>query len=169
MPREPDYEVGYKKPPKDTQFKKGQSGNRRGRPRGAKNLATFLDEVLDEKVTVNENGLLRKVTKAEAMLKQLVNHGVQGDDKATQAVVRIMEMFYRTKKLRSTLETRTAPGPGCVVVLPHNNRDQLDPELIAAYANTKEKHTPRKRRKQEGANPANENEEEVPDLQSSAA
>jgi hypothetical protein len=31
MPREPDYEVGYGKPPKDTQFKKGKSGNPRGR------------------------------------------------------------------------------------------------------------------------------------------
>jgi hypothetical protein len=60
------------KPPKHTQFKKGQSGNPRGHPRGAKNLATVLGEVLDEKVTITENGRRRTITKAEAMLNGLL-------------------------------------------------------------------------------------------------
>jgi Family of unknown function (DUF5681) len=34
-----DYDVGYGKPPKTTQFQPGQSGNRRGRPKGAKGCA----------------------------------------------------------------------------------------------------------------------------------
>ena len=33
----PGYEVGYGKPPKDTRFKPGQSGNPSGRPKGATN------------------------------------------------------------------------------------------------------------------------------------
>ena len=42
--------IGYKRPPKATQFQKGQSGNPRGRPRGSKNLSTLISEALDEKL-----------------------------------------------------------------------------------------------------------------------
>jgi hypothetical protein len=45
-----DYQVGYGKPPKDTRFKKGQSGNPRGRAPGAKNLKTLLIDTLNEPV-----------------------------------------------------------------------------------------------------------------------
>ena len=49
MPREKsgDYEVGYGRPPRHTRFAKGQSGNPRGRPCGAKNFTTLLEEALD--------------------------------------------------------------------------------------------------------------------------
>ena len=45
-----DYEIGYGKPPKKHQFKPGQSGNRKGRPKGTKNTATLLREILDRKI-----------------------------------------------------------------------------------------------------------------------
>jgi hypothetical protein len=59
MPRDnkrDDYAVGYGKPPLHTRFKKGQSGNPRGRPPGAKNLSTLLNEALNEPVIVAANG-----------------------------------------------------------------------------------------------------------------
>ena len=58
MPRDKDsdYEVGYGKPPGHTRFAKGQSGNPRGRPPGAKSFTTLLDEALNERVLVEENG-----------------------------------------------------------------------------------------------------------------
>src|SRR5690348_4251697 len=71
--KESDYEVGYGKPPRHTRFPKGQSGNPRGRPKGAKNFKILLSEALDEPVAVTENGGRRKVTKREAIVKQLVN------------------------------------------------------------------------------------------------
>lgn len=77
-----DYEVGFGKPPKASQFRKGVSGNPRGRPKGALNKKTILARALNEKVVITENGKRKKVTKQEAMYKQLVNKGVGGDLKA---------------------------------------------------------------------------------------
>jgi Family of unknown function (DUF5681) len=82
-----DHEDGYGKPPKRTQFRKGHSGNPKGRPRGSRNASTLLDEALKERVTVSENGRHRKVTKLEAILKQLVNKAAQGDHRATRLLL----------------------------------------------------------------------------------
>ena len=95
MPPERDYEVGYGKPPEHTRFMKGHSGNARGRPRGAKNLATLLGEALDEKVTVTENGRRRKITKREAIVTVLVNRSAQADLKATQILLGMMQEIER--------------------------------------------------------------------------
>src|SRR5713101_5484945 len=76
--------AGYCHPPEHTRFKAGQSGNPRGRPRGALNMATVLERTLREKVIINENGRRRKITKLEAALKQLTNKAAAGDLKALQ-------------------------------------------------------------------------------------
>jgi hypothetical protein len=65
-----DYEVGHGKPPRHTRFKKGQSGNPRGRPKGSKNLPTLLTEALNEPVVVAENGK-RSATADLRAMKQL--------------------------------------------------------------------------------------------------
>jgi hypothetical protein len=72
-------EVGYGRPPKRNRFRKGQSGNPKGRPKGKLNLATVLERALQETVIINENGNRRKVTKREAACKQLVNKAASGD------------------------------------------------------------------------------------------
>jgi hypothetical protein len=74
-----DYEVGYGKPPRQTRFSKGQSGNPRGRPRGTKNLKTLLLEILSEQIIATANGRRRKITKAAAIVIQLVNRAATGD------------------------------------------------------------------------------------------
>jgi hypothetical protein len=78
------YEIGYRKPPARTRFKKGQSGNPNGRPKGALNIASVLSRTLREQVVINENGHRRVVTKLEAAVKQLVNKAATGDLKAFQ-------------------------------------------------------------------------------------
>jgi hypothetical protein len=95
MPPETDNEVGYGKPPKHSQFKKGHSGNPRGRPRGAKNLATLVGQALDQKVSVSEQGRHRKVTKREAIITQLVNKSAQADLKATTILLGLMQDIER--------------------------------------------------------------------------
>ncbi len=82
-----DYEVGYKKPPKHGQFRPGESGNSKGRPRGAKNLKTELQEELAETIKIKESGHAKTVSKQRAMLKSLTAKAVQGDARAANLVV----------------------------------------------------------------------------------
>jgi len=134
MPPEPEYEIGYKKPPKHTQFQKGQSGNPWGRPRRQKNARTVLNDALNEKVTIIENGRRRHVTKCEAALKQFVNSAAQGNPKSLQMLLRLLRLLDN----RDIPDQLPKASPrSAVVILPHNNRDPLDPELVDAYARVK--------------------------------
>jgi hypothetical protein len=87
MSRNDDYDVGYKKPPRHTQFEKGRSGNPKGRPRGSLNLATALNKALRETVTVVEHGRRKTITKLDATIKGLINRAVKGDAKAVQQLL----------------------------------------------------------------------------------
>lgn len=77
-----EYEVGYGKPPKEKQFKEGQSGNGKGRPKGSKNVYTLLEEILSQKIALKENGKEIKISKKAAMLMQLTNKAIKGDVRA---------------------------------------------------------------------------------------
>jgi hypothetical protein len=76
------YSVGYGKPPEHSRFRKGQSGNPHGRPKGRLNIASVLLKTLREKVTIEEDGKHRTMTKLEASMKQLVNKAASGDLRA---------------------------------------------------------------------------------------
>ena len=87
-----DYGVGYCRPPEATQFKKGQSGNRRGRPKGTKNIATHLNEILQERISVREGGKVRTMSKAEAMLQKVTHRAMMGDPKALSSIIALARM-----------------------------------------------------------------------------
>ena len=91
-PKDASYEVGYCKPPKDTRFKAGQSGNPKGRPRGARNLRTAVREALQEKVEVREGGRMRKISKMDAIIQVTINKGLKGDPKGLAAIVQLARM-----------------------------------------------------------------------------
>jgi hypothetical protein len=83
-----DYEVGYGKPPKPTQFQQGVSGNPRGRPRGSKNLrpalredqlAKLIFQEANRMINVREDGRTRKITMAAAILRSLAAKAAQGN------------------------------------------------------------------------------------------
>jgi hypothetical protein len=99
-------EVGYGKPPKRTQFRKGLSGNPKGRPKGSRNLASVLSRALREKVILNENGRRRTVTKLDAAVAQLVNKSASGD---LAALRQLMALAGSTEdELPGSNETKVA-------------------------------------------------------------
>ena len=96
-----DYEVGYGKPPLHTRFQKGKSGNPKGRPRGAKNFTTLLEEALNEPVTVTENGGRRKVSKRQAIVTQLVNRSASADFRAIKILLDMVRDIETQTELAS--------------------------------------------------------------------
>ncbi len=76
------YSVGYGKPPKDTQFAKGQSGNPSGRPKGKKNHATIFIKACEELVLVKGKDGTKRIMKIEAACTQLANKAAGGDLRA---------------------------------------------------------------------------------------
>jgi hypothetical protein len=84
-----DYTVGYGKPPVETRFQKGQSGNPEGRPRGTKKLVTLLAEVLSQRSGLpNPDGSW--MTKAEAIFFSLANQASSPDLKAKKLLFDIL-------------------------------------------------------------------------------
>jgi len=82
-----DYVVGYARPPSRTRFQKGQSGNPKGRPKGSKNHSTILNEELEQRVVIRENGKQKTITKRRAAMKQLTNKAAAGDQRAIQTLL----------------------------------------------------------------------------------
>lgn len=94
-----DYDVGYGKPPKNTRFARGRSGNPRGRPKGTKNFATMFHEVTQELIRVRENGKDKTMTKLEAAFRQLVGKAMSGDLKATKEICNGIEFSRRLRNV----------------------------------------------------------------------
>jgi Family of unknown function (DUF5681) len=69
-------------PPKHTQFRKGISGNPRGRPKGSKNLSTYLMEAARDQVTATVGGRTRRISKLQATTMQLATKAAGGDQAA---------------------------------------------------------------------------------------
>ena len=85
------YDVGYKKPPTATQFKKGQSGNPNGRPKGSTNFATMFKQVMDEKVVVRDaNGKARTITTFRDAITQVMNKAAGGNLQAFKLALSIL-------------------------------------------------------------------------------
>lgn len=91
MGHDPHRPLGYANPPRRTQFKKGQSGNPRGRPRRKKAINTMLDEILYKQVEITEGGRRRKVAAVEALLKRQLAEAMKGDAKAFDRLFKLQQ------------------------------------------------------------------------------
>jgi hypothetical protein len=75
-------DVGYGKPPRAHQFKPGKSGNPKGRPKGAKSAETILQELLQQKISLNERGKTRRITVLEGILRRIAEDCLMGNIKS---------------------------------------------------------------------------------------
>jgi Family of unknown function (DUF5681) len=79
-----DSPVGYGNPPRHTRFKKGVSGNARGRRKGTLNVTTVLQRALQETVVIRRGGKAKRVSKLQAAFQQVADKAASGDLKAAQ-------------------------------------------------------------------------------------
>ena len=87
MKKKRDYKVGYGKPPATNRFKKGKSGNPKGRPKGSRNFASDLKVVLNTMVKVTEDGEQKTVTSQLAIMMQLRAQALNGNPKAMDKII----------------------------------------------------------------------------------
>ncbi len=94
-----DYDVGYGKPPKSRQFKPGQSGNPRGRPRGAKNKRPAQHEerlkeiILDEayrEITVRDGDRNVSIPMAQAIIRSMAVNAAKGQHRAQRLFAELL-------------------------------------------------------------------------------
>lgn len=78
--RDADYAVGYGRPPQQHQFKTGQSGNPRGRPKGVQSEADILTKLLNRKIPIQDHGRTRHISVLEAIYHRIAQNGLKGGD-----------------------------------------------------------------------------------------
>jgi hypothetical protein len=91
--KSPEHVVGYGRPPKATQFKKGQSGNPKGRPKGSRPVGAVLQEILGQRIAVTENGRTRRLPALEVMLRRLANDAMRSEPVALKLMLSLFDRY----------------------------------------------------------------------------
>jgi hypothetical protein len=104
-------QVGYGKPPKHSQFKKGQVANPTGRPKGAGGLSG-IDKAFSQPVTITVDGKRRRVPATEAIATQLVGAAIKGDKNASKLVLQLNNQRERARQgAAASAPPPRPPGP----------------------------------------------------------
>ncbi len=94
-------EVGYGKPPKHTQFQKGVSGNPTGRPKKAADFHSIFMKESESLMTIIDNGQRRRISKLEAIAKQLHNKALTGNIQALRIYIALYPRLREIGALQS--------------------------------------------------------------------
>jgi hypothetical protein len=103
------YKVGKGRPPLETRWKSGQSGNPKGRPKGTKNLLTLFAEALDRKLKIRDSGKLRTVTTREAIVTRTVLDALKGDHKSRTLLLEYEPKISREAHLKQEQDFNDLP------------------------------------------------------------
>ena len=90
---EEDLRVGYKRPPRHSQFRPGRSGNPGGREKELRNFGTDVKATLAGPLAIKEKGKTKRVSSQEGVLLRLREKALKGDARALDQFIRLAQMF----------------------------------------------------------------------------
>ncbi len=106
-----DYKVGYGNPPKDKQFKKGKSGNPKGRPKHATTFLEAINRKMGSFIFVTENGVKKKKTTLEVIVQRYINQVLSGNDKLLALFVKENAQDVRIDSILYPRDLKPEPTP----------------------------------------------------------
>ena len=122
------YKVGYGKPPQETRFEKGRSGNPKGRPKGHRNFKTDVTEALNAPVTINENGKRKNVTSQRAALMRLREKALKGDARSLDRLLDLARTYNSDEASGDVTEILTAKDEAIIENFAERYRKRARPE-----------------------------------------
>lgn len=124
---------GYGAPPMHNRFPPGQSGNRKGRPRGKRNFANVVRDVLEMDVPVRRNGKSERISTSEAAIRVQVAKAVKGDMRALNVLLDMMTESGRGEEVTEEVREQRS------IVLP-SPMSAEDFDLLASPGRAKERY-----------------------------
>ena len=92
-PPDGEYSVGYGRPPQQTRFQPGRSGNPKGRPKGSRSVGAILQHIIRQKIAVTENGKTRWMSTLEVMFRRLANDALRNDARAMKLLLSLVDRY----------------------------------------------------------------------------
>jgi hypothetical protein len=103
-----NYRVGKGKPDKTKSWKPGQSGNRKGRPKGSKNIKTIARKAAKRTITVTKNGRKQQLTYLEVGIEHLQLAVARGSRGALREYIAFLERNLDPNETKLSMQDLTA-------------------------------------------------------------